>query len=196
MQIAQKLYEGIELGPEGAIGLITYMRTDSVRISDDAIEASKDFILKNYGEKYYPNEANNYVKAGKKNVQDAHEAIRPSYPEKTPQSIKQYLTGEQFKLYKLIWDRFMASQMSNANIANTSVDIEAGDYTLKVGASKVIFDGFLKVYSETEENDNNENTNINKKSIPDFKKGDILKCKKINPKQHFTNRRQDSAKHH
>lgn len=186
MQVAQKLYEGIELGEEGAIGLITYMRTDSVRISDDAVEASKDFILKNYGEKYYPSEANNYVKAGKKNVQDAHEAIRPSYPEKTPQSIKKYLTGEQFKLYKLIWDRFMASQMANATIANTSVDITAGDYTLKIGSSKVLFDGFLKVYSETEDNDDENNEKENKKTIPDFSKGDILKCKKVNPKQHFT----------
>ncbi len=184
MQVAQKLYEGIELGNEGSVGLITYMRTDSVRISDDAIESSKEFILKNYGEKYYPTETNNYIKPTKKNVQDAHEAVRPSYPEKTPQSIKQYLTSEQFKLYKLIWERFMSSQMANATISNTSVDIQAGDYTLKVGASKVIFDGFLKVYSETQE-DNNED-DLNKKKIPDFTQGDILKCKKVNPKQHFT----------
>lgn len=179
MQVAQKLYEGMEIGTEGAVGLITYMRTDSVRISDDATAAAKGFILKNYGEKYYPKEPNNYVKTGKKNVQDAHEAIRPSYPERTPDSIKQYLTNEQYKLYKLIWDRFMSSQMSNANVSNTSVDILAGDYTLKVGASKVIFDGFLKVYSENEDD-------LNKKNIPDFEKGDILKCKKVNPKQHFT----------
>lgn len=189
MQIAQKLYEGIELGNEGAVGLITYMRTDSVRISDDATVAAKDFIINNYGEKYYPEQPNNYVKAGKKNVQDAHEAIRPSYPEKTPQSIKQYLTGEQFKVYKLIWDRFMSSQMSNATIANTAVDIEAGDYTLRVSASKVVFDGFLKVYSaevEVGEESEDNDENLGKKVIPDFKKGDTLKCKKINPKQHFT----------
>lgn len=179
MQIAQKLYEGMEIGAEGAVGLITYMRTDSVRISDDATEAAKDFILKNYGEKYYPSEPNNYVKDGKKNVQDAHEAIRPSYPERTPESVKQHLTNEQYRLYKLIWDRFMSSQMSNANVANTSVDITAGDYALKVGASKIIFEGFLKVYCEDEED-------LNKKTIPDFEKGDILKCKKVNPKQHFT----------
>lgn len=188
MQVAQKLYEGMEIGSEGAVGLITYMRTDSVRISDDATEAAKEFILNNYGEKYYPSEPNNYVKAGKKNVQDAHEAIRPSYPEKTPQSIKQYLTSEQYKLYKLIWDRFMSSQMSNASIANTSVDIQAGDYTFKVGASKVLFDGFLKVYTEEKEENELEDgeENLDKKTIPDFKKGDVLKCKKINPKQHFT----------
>lgn len=188
MQVAQKLYEGMEIGEEGAVGLITYMRTDSVRISDDAVDASKEFILKNYGPEYYPAQPNNYVKTGKKNVQDAHEAIRPSYPEKTPASIKKYLTGEQYKLYKLIWDRFMSSQMSNAQVANTSVDIEAGDYTLKVGASKVTFDGFLKVYNEEKEETDVEDgeENMDKKTIPDFKQGDVLQCKKINPKQHFT----------
>lgn len=182
MQVAQKLYEGIELGSDGSVGLITYMRTDSVRISDDAVAASKEFILSSYGEKYYPEVANNYVKSGKKNVQDAHEAIRPSYPEKTPDSIKQYLTSDQYKVYKLIWDRFISSQMSNASIENTSVDISAGDYTLRVGSSKVIFDGFLKVYSENEDGEED----IIKKNIPDFEKGEILKCKKVNPKQHFT----------
>ena len=178
MHIAQKLYEGIELGSDGAVGLITYMRTDSVRISEDAQVAAKEFIVENYGEKYYPEKPNDYVKAGKKNVQDAHEAIRPSYPSRTPQSLKSYLTSEQYRLYKLIWDRFMSSQMQNASIANTSIDIKAGDYTFKAGTSSIIFDGFLKLYSEDDDEA--------KKSIPEMKKGDILKCKKINPKQHFT----------
>lgn len=178
MQIAQKLYEGIELGSDGAVGLITYMRTDSVRISEDAQVAAKEFIVGNYGEKYYPEKPNDYVKTGKKNVQDAHEAIRPSYPSRTPQSLKSYLTSEQYRLYKLIWDRFMSSQMQNASIANTSIDIKAGDYTFKAGTSSIIFDGFLKLYSEDDDEA--------KKSIPEMKKGDILKCKKINPKQHFT----------
>lgn len=178
MQIAQKLYEGVELGTDGAVGLITYMRTDSVRISDDAQALAKDFIINNYGEKYYPETPNNYVKSGKKNVQDAHEAIRPSYPDKTPQSLKPYLTSEQFRLYKLIWERFMSSQMQNATISNTSIDIKAGDYTFKTGTSSVIFDGFLTLYSEDEESI--------KKSIPEMKKGDVLKRKKITPKQHFT----------
>lgn len=178
MQIAQKLYEGIELGSDGAVGLITYMRTDSVRISEDAQVAAKEIIVENYGEKYYPEKPNDYVKAGKKNVQDAHEAIRPSYPSRTPQSLKSYLTSEQYRLYKLIWDRFMSSQMQNASIANTSIDIKAGDYTFKAGTSSIIFDGFLKLYSEDDDEA--------KKSIPEMKKGDILKCKKINPKQHFT----------
>ena len=178
MQIAQKLYEGIELGSDGAVGLITYMRTDSVRISDDAQVAAKEFIVENYGEKYYPETPNDYVKAGKKNVQDAHEAIRPSYPSRTPQSIKSYLTSEQYRLYKLIWDRFMSSQMQNASIANTSIDIKAGDYTFKAGTSSIIFDGFLKLYSEEDDDA--------KKSIPEMKKGDVLTRNKINPKQHFT----------
>lgn len=178
MQIAQKLYEGIELGSDGAVGLITYMRTDSVRISEDAQVAAKEFIVENYGEKYYPEKPNDYVKAGKKNVQDAHEAIRPSYPSRTPQSLKSYLTSEQYRLYKLIWDRFMSSQMQNASIANTSIDIKAGDYTFKAGTSSIIFEGFLKLYSEDDDEA--------KKSIPEMKKGDILKCKKFNPKQHFT----------
>ena len=178
MQIAQKLYEGIELGSDGAVGLITYMRTDSVRISDDAQVAAKEFIVENYGEKYYPETPNDYVKAGNKNVQDAHEAIRPSYPSRTPQSIKSYLTSEQYRLYKLIWDRFMSSQMQNASIANTSIDIKAGDYTFKAGTSSIIFDGFLKLYSEEDDDA--------KKSIPEMKKGDVLKRNKINPKQHFT----------
>lgn len=177
MQIAQKLYEGIEL-EEGSVGLITYMRTDSVRISDDARDMAKDFILQNYGEKYYPEIPNSYAK-GKKNVQDAHEAIRPSYPERTPESIKKYLTPEQFRLYKLIWNKFMASQMANAVVANKSVEITAGDCTLKTGTSKVLFDGFLKLY-----NDSDDAEELSK--IPDLNKDDELIRKEVIPKQHFT----------
>ena len=179
MQVAQKLYEGIEI--DGTpVGLITYMRTDSVRISDDAQGMAKDFILKNYGEKYYPSSANVYVK-GKQNVQDAHEAIRPSYPERTPESIKKYLTPDQYKLYKLIWDKFMSSQMSAAEIGNKTIDISAGDYSLRAGTSKVLFDGFLKVYNDSEEDEK-----VNEAKIPDLKQGDDVKCREVNPKQHFT----------
>ncbi len=178
MQVAQKLYEGIEL-ESGAVGLITYMRTDSVRVSDDAVNMAKDFILNNYGEKYYPETPNIYHKA-KQNVQDAHEAIRPSYPERTPESIKQYLDNDQYKLYKLIWDKFMSSQMSNAEIANKSIEITAGDYTLKSGTSKVTFDGFLKLYNDAEDEKQDD------AKIPDLEKGDKVECKKITPKQHFT----------
>ncbi len=179
MQVAQKLYEGIEI--EGTpVGLITYMRTDSVRISDDAHQMAKDFIINNYGEKYYPPSTNVYVK-GKQNVQDAHEAIRPSYPERTPESIKQYLSSDQYKLYKLIWDKFMSSQMAPAEIANKTIDIKAGDYNLKAGTSKILFDGFLKLYNDAEEDEKEADA-----KIPDLEQGDKVKCKEINPKQHFT----------
>ena len=179
MQVAQKLYEGIEI--EGTpVGLITYMRTDSVRISDDAHEIAKSFILQNYGEKYYPATTNVYVK-GKQNVQDAHEAIRPSYPERTPESIKQYLQPDQYKLYKLIWDKFMSSQMAPAEIANKTIDIKAGDYNLKAGTSKILFDGFLKLYNDAEEDEKDADA-----KIPDLEQGDKVKCKEITPKQHFT----------
>lgn len=179
MQVAQKLYEGIEI--DGTpVGLITYMRTDSVRISDDAHEMAKSFILQNYGEKYYPATTNVYVK-GKQNVQDAHEAIRPSYPERTPESIKQYLQPDQYKLYKLIWDKFMSSQMAPAEIANKTIDIKAGDYNLKAGTSKILFDGFLKLYNDAEEDEKDADA-----KIPDLEQGDKVTCKEITPKQHFT----------
>ncbi len=178
MQIAQKLYEGIDIGSDGPVGLITYMRTDSVRISDDAQAAAKEFITKNYGDNYYPNTPNNYVKKSK-NVQDAHEAIRPSYVDKTPESIKQYLTNEQYQLYKLIWSKFVASQMENATVKNTTVDIEAGDCLFKAGVSKITFDGYLKVYNEDDEKEESS-------KIPDLKEGDDLKLKEVLPKQHFT----------
>lgn len=179
MQVAQKLYEGIEI--DGTpVGLITYMRTDSVRISDDAHEMAKKFITENYGEKYYPPTTNIYVK-GKQNVQDAHEAIRPSYPERTPESIKQYLAPDQYKLYKLIWEKFMSSQMAPAEIANKTIDIKAGDYNLKAGTSKILFDGFLKLYNDAEEDEKDADA-----KIPDLEKDDKVKCKEINPKQHFT----------
>ena len=178
MQIAQKLYEGIDIGADGPVGLITYMRTDSVRISDDAQNAAKDFITANYGDKYYPKTPNNYVKKSK-NVQDAHEAIRPSYIDKTPESIKSYLTNEQYQLYKLIWSKFVASQMENAAVKNTTVDINAGDCLFKAGVSKITFDGYLKVYNDSDEKEETS-------KIPDLKEGDKLKLKEIEPKQHFT----------
>jgi len=180
MQIAQKLYEGIDIGQEGPVGLITYMRTDSVRISDDAQVDAKNYILEQFGEKYYPQKPNVYSKSGKnQQVQDAHEAIRPTYINKTPQSLKQYLTAEQYKLYKLIWERFTASQCADALIQNTSVEINGDDLTFRVGASKVLFDGFMKVYTDSE--DTQEYSNI-----PEFKKNDIQILKSVNPKQHFT----------
>ncbi len=177
MQIAQKLYEGIDLG-EGSVGLITYMRTDSTRISDDATAAAKEYIVNNFGNEYYPEKPNVYAKK-KQNTQDAHEAIRPSYVEKTPESIKKYLTTEQYKLYKLIWDRFMASQMTNAKVKNLTVDITANKYIFKMGSSKVVFDGFSKIYRD------DEDEAISQK-FPDLKVGDELELKELLPEQHFT----------
>ena len=179
MQVAQKLYEGMEI--DGTpVGLITYMRTDSVRISDDAHAAAKDFIFNNYGKEYYPEKTNIYVK-GKQNVQDAHEAIRPSYPERTPESLKPYLDNDQYRLYKLIWEKFMSSQMAPAIIANKTIDITAGDYGLKAGTSKILFDGFLKLYNDAEEEEQEAET-----KIPDLNEGDKVICKEVTPKQHFT----------
>ena len=179
MQVAQKLYEGMEI--DGTpVGLITYMRTDSVRISDDAHAMAKDFILNNYGKEYYPEKTNVYVK-GKQNVQDAHEAIRPSYPERTPESLKPYLDNDQYRLYKLIWEKFMSSQMAPATIANKTIDIKAGDYNLKAGTSKVVFDGFLKLYNDAEEDEQEKEA-----KIPDLNEGDKVVCKEVTPKQHFT----------
>lgn len=179
MQIAQKLYEGVDIGQDGPTGLITYMRTDSVRISDDARDAAKDYILKKFGEKYYPEKPNVYTKGNNKQVQDAHEAIRPTYIDKTPESIKNFLTSEQYRLYKLIWERFTASQCSNAQVENTTIEIAAKEYTFRVGASKLLFDGFMKVYTDTEDVEEYS-------ELPEFKQGEVQTLKKVNPKQHFT----------
>ena len=178
MQVAQNLYEGIELGSSGHVGLITYMRTDSTRISDEAKDAAKEYIIEHYGKNYYPEEPRVYAKKGK-NVQDAHEAIRPSYIDKNPESVRQYLTPEQHKLYKLIWEKFIASQMQSAEVKTISVEIEAAKYTFRASSSKITFDGFLIVYDDREDEEKTD-------AIPDLNKDDVLKLKKIDPKQHFT----------
>ena len=178
MQVAQKLYEGIDLGSSGPVGLITYMRTDSTRISDEARDAAKEYIVQHYGQNYYPEEARVYAKKGK-NVQDAHEAIRPSYIDKNPESVRQYLAPEQYRLYKLIWERFIASQMQSAEVKTISVEIDAAKYTFRASSSKITFDGFLIVYDDREEEEKTD-------AIPDLNKDDVLKLKKIDPKQHFT----------
>lgn len=178
MQIAQKLYEGIDLGSSGPVGLITYMRTDSTRISDEARDAAKEYITAHYGKNYYPETPRVYAKKGK-NTQDAHEAIRPSYVDKSPQQVKQYLTDEQYKLYKIIWEKFVSSQMESASVRTTTNEIEAEEYTFRAGYSKVMFDGFLIVYDDREDSEKT-------KAIPELAKGDVLKLKEIIPKQHFT----------
>lgn len=182
MQIAQQLYEGLELGESGHTGLITYMRTDSTRIATEAADIAEEFIIYNYGKDFYPATRRVYEKKGK-NVQDAHEAIRPAYIEKKPESIKNFLNKDQYRIYKLIWDRFMASQMASASVSNLSNDISAGDYTFKASYSKILFKGYLILYdtAENEEADKKE-----QKTLPELKKGDELNLKEVLPKQHFT----------
>ena len=144
MSIAQALYEGVDVKGFGTVGLITYMRTDSVRISEEAQGKAIDFIKQSYGEEYIPKELRVYK--GKKNIQDAHEAIRPSHIEITPEVAKASLTPEQYKLYTLIWKRFIASQMSSCELSTNSIDIVNGNYTFKASGSTIKFDGFMKVY--------------------------------------------------
>lgn len=179
MSTAQQLYEGIEIKGHGTIGLITYMRTDSVRISDEAQEACKNFIGKEYGVEYVSNTKRIYK--GKKGAQDAHEAIRPTNIEITPEIAKATLTNDQLKLYTLIWNRFTASQMESALLDFTNIDIENGEYILKVSGYKVKFDGFTKLYSVENEEEDEASSKLPKLTV-----GDILKCKGIENKQHFT----------
>ncbi|MBI4974611.1 MAG: type I DNA topoisomerase [Candidatus Omnitrophica bacterium] len=179
MQIAQGLYEGVELGKEGSVGLITYMRTDSVRISKEAQGAAKRYILEKFGKKYYP-ESPNFYKS-KKGAQEAHEAIRPALPLREPDKIKGYLAPEQFKLYTLIWNRFLASQMSEAVYSQTTVDIKAGDFLFRASAQKVIFDGFTAVYEQDQE----EKTE-GKFKLPHLSVDEPLDLLDLIPSQHFT----------
>ena len=178
MRIAQQLYEGVNIKGKGNVGLITYLRTDSTRISEEADAAAKEYIAEHYGQEYIG--TGNIAKKDDKKVQDAHEAIRPTYMENSPVSIKEELSRDQFRLYQLIWNRFMASRMSSAKYENTSVKIAAGDYRFTATASKIGFDGFLSVY-----NINNEKSegNVMLKSID---KDTELSLSEFDPKQHFT----------
>ena len=178
MMIAQQLYEGVEIKGMGAVGLITYMRTDSVRIADEAISAARQYIGSRWGSEYLP--ASPRVFKNKKNAQDAHEAIRPSLPDLIPDNIKESLSSEQFKIYKLIWDRFIASQMAPADIDVTSVTVSAADYIFKASGSSVNFPGFTTVYEETSENSEKS------QPLPPLNENDVLSLKELTPKQHFT----------
>jgi DNA topoisomerase-1 len=197
MQVAQRLYEGIELGPDGSVGLITYMRTDSTRISNDALAAVRDKIGQTYGNEYLPEKPNFY--RSKKDAQDAHEAIRPSYPERDPESIKRYLSKDEYALYKLIWNRFVASQMLPAVYDETIADIEAAAYLLRAKGSTLKFKGFLAVYEETP--DEKQDTKPKEDTaapaddtapeesaaqLPPLKEGDRVTLKKLDTDQHFT----------
>ena len=178
MSIAQVLYEGVEVKGYGTVGLITYMRTDSVRISEEAQGKALDFIKENYGNEYIPE--NKRVYKGKKNIQDAHEAIRPSVIEITPEIAKKSLTSEQYKLYTLIWNRFMASQMASCVLNTNSIEIKNGDYLLRASGSTIKFDGFMKLYEYTTAEELEDVT------IPKLNEGEELKEVEMEAKQHFT----------
>lgn len=178
MAVAQQLYEGVDVKGKGTIGLITYMRTDSVRISDEAQQAALSFIENNYGKEYIPESPRVYKT--KKNIQDAHEAIRPADLNITPDMVKESLKDEQYKLYNLIWTRFMASQMSSTILNSYGVEIENGDYVLRASGSTVKFDGFMKVYEYVVEEEE-EST-----KLPELEENEVLESQNVEGKQHFT----------
>ncbi|MEK5391998.1 type I DNA topoisomerase [Margalitia sp. FSL K6-0131] len=180
MMLAQQLYEGIDLGKEGSVGLITYMRTDSTRVSEVAQSEAASYIKENYGEEYARTEQRKDKK--QTNAQDAHEAVRPTGTFRDPNSLKEYLSKDQLRLYKLIWDRFVASQMAPAIMDTMSVDILNGDVGFRANGSKVKFSGFMKVYVEGTDDGHEEKENL----LPDLKTGDNVKSTNIDPKQHFT----------
>ena len=179
MKTAQELYEGVEIEGQGAVGLITYMRTDSLRISDEARTAAAALIKDTYGQEYLPEKPKVYK--SKSNAQDAHEAIRPSTIEFVPQKIKSSLSSDQYKLYKLIWERFIASQMANAQLNTVAVTVMAGNCAFKTNGYTVKFDGFTKLYTETSDNDE-ENGGV----LPKLTEGEVLKAEEITGNQHFT----------
>lgn len=173
MMLAQQLYEGIELGSEGSVGLITYMRTDSVNLSQESIKKASDYINNNLGNKYLEQRL---YKTKSKSAQEAHEAIRPTEPFREPDSIKSYLTPQQFKLYNLVWRRFTASQMSKAFFDATAIDIEAGKYGFRANGSVLKFDGFLKIYP----------IKFSENELPVVNNEDKLTLEELKPEQHFT----------
>ena len=182
MKIAQQLYEGLDIGSEGHTGLITYMRTDSVKVSFSAIEEARFYIKDKFGAAYLPPTPNIYK--SKKAAQEAHEAIRPASAAREPDAVKQYLTPDQYKLYKLIWSKFVASQMKPAVLSVVSVDIEAGEYLFRASGSTVIFPGFKAAYDEEEEE--KEEKDKKKAYLPKLEVNEILDLVKIEPSQHFT----------
>jgi len=185
MRAAQDLYEGIDVGDSGPTGLITYMRTDSVRVSDTAIEAVRSFIKGQYGARYVPESPNQYkAKKGGK-VQDAHEAVRPTDVTRHPDTVKASLEPDQFKLYQLIWQRFVASQMPPAEYDMTIIDFELGEYLFRATGSVLRFEGFHAVYTEGREGDEGKSVE-DLPQIPDLTKGDLVELRSITPNQHFT----------
>lgn len=179
MRLAQTLYEGVTLGKEGSVGLITYMRTDSTRLSSQALAEAEEVILHTYGEGYV--ETRQY--ASRRGAQDAHEAVRPSYPHRTPDSLKEYLGREDLRLYRLIWERFIASQMAAAVYDTISADIWAADYEFRAKGSQIKFSGFLLVHKDSREDEQSEDESG---LLPDLAIGQELKLARLSPKQHFT----------
>ncbi len=185
MMVAQKLYEGIDLGELGTTGLITYMRTDSTRISDDAIKDVRTYIKDTFGAKYLPSEP--VVYKTKKSAQDAHESIRPTHLEYSPKVVKDFLSPDQYKLYVLIWNRFVACQMVPAVFDQTTIEISAKDYQLRATGSIVKFDGFTAVYEESKDEDAPvSDDDDGKQKLPELKQGTKLKLIELKPEQHFT----------
>lgn len=179
---AQQLYEGVELGNDGKVALVTYIRTDSVRVSDEARSLAKKFIIEKYGEKYYPTKPNFYKSKGD-NVQDAHEAIRPTHFERTPESVKPYLSPANYKLYKLIYERFFASQMADATFDSVSAVIENNDCQFKVSGKTPKFAGYTAIYAENKQSQEDEEENA---KLPELLNGDVLNLIKLSPEQKFT----------
>src|SRR5205823_8514202 len=182
MKLAQRLYEGVELGDEGSVGLITYMRTDSVRVSNDALVEVREFIGSSYGAEFLPETPNAYK--SKKAAQEAHEAIRPTGVARHPDEIKKYLHEDEYKVYKLIWQRFVASQMMPAVFDQTSVDVEAKapaeSFTFRVTGSVLKFEGFLKVYEESKEGKDEEDEAL-KHKLPPLEIGQKLTLRELKP---------------
>ena len=181
MRIAQQLYEGIDIKGEGTIGIITYLRTDSTRIADEAIDAAKEYITKNYGSEYARTDVPEQKGKSGKKIQDAHEAIRPTDITRTPSAIKESLSRDQLRLYTLIWNRYAACRMNGPKFETTNVKIAAGQYRFSVSASKRLFDGFMKVYTESDDKETSDNV-----ILTDLEKGMKLTLKDIEDKQHFT----------
>ena len=188
MMLAQRLYEGVELGKEGAVGLITYMRTDSTRVSDDALKDARDYVTERYGKEFLPPSANIYKT--KKDAQDAHEAIRPTSMAYTPELLEKHLAEDEMKLYRLIWNRFIASQMMPAVFDQTTIDVSAKgqngvDYIFRATGSVLKFEGFLKIYQEGKDQVDEDDEEL-KHSLPAVTEGEKLRFRAIKPEQHFT----------
>ncbi|MEX2395270.1 MAG: type I DNA topoisomerase, partial [Actinomycetota bacterium] len=182
MVLAQQLYEGVELGPEGQTGLITYMRTDSVHLAPGAVQEVREFIKERYGDQYLPEKPR--IFKSKKGAQEAHEAIRPTHPARSPDAIQSYLDADQLRLYRLIWERTIACQMTEAQFDQTSVDIAAGDHTLRATGRVMLFDGFQVVYREGR--DDEEEEEEDERRLPDLQEGQTLTLVDVIPSQHFT----------